>query len=181
MHLSAPLSVTLRVGCKSRSMNFFANKRAIPPILLLFFESVAFMTCSTKIWDTLPPINLCNSQNAQQEGVAGTELRGSLVHLLSGCCLKSNLAIEEKFFVNMARLHPHTYNCHLQRISKELFPGCVKLGEKVAFCLPTAGRRTQFFHPIFTQPGKVILQCNPVSAVKKQSCNKWKTSNQYNG
>ena len=28
-----------------------------------------------------------------------------------------------------------------------LFPGCVKLDEKVVFCLPTAGRRTQFFSP----------------------------------
>ena len=26
---------------------------------------------------------------------------------------------------------------HLQGTSKERFPGCVKLGEKVAFCLPT--------------------------------------------
>ena len=33
----------------------------------------------------------------------------------------------------------------------------MKLGEKVAFCLPTAGRRTQFFHPKFTQPGKSLL------------------------
>ena len=30
---------------------------------------------------------------------------------------------------------------------KKTIPGCVKLDEKVAFCLPTAGRRTQFFHP----------------------------------
>ena len=42
----------------------------------------------------------------------------------------------------------------LQGISKERFPGCVKLGEKVAFCSPTAGRRVQFFHPLFSQPGK---------------------------
>ena len=42
------------------------------------------------------------------------------------------------------------------------FPGCVKLGKKVAFCLPTAGRRTQFFHPKFTQPGKglIVQPCN---------------------
>ena len=45
----------------------------------------------------------------------------------------------------------------VQGTSKERFPGCVKLGEKYAICLPTAGRRTQFFHPIFTQPGKIIL------------------------
>ena len=46
----------------------------------------------------------------------------------------------------------------VQGTSKERFPGCVKLGEKVAFCLPTAGRRTQFFHPIFAQPGKHSLE-----------------------
>ena len=45
----------------------------------------------------------------------------------------------------------------LQGCTKRLFPGCVKLDERVAFCLPTAGRRTQFFHPIFTQPGKCLL------------------------
>ena len=46
----------------------------------------------------------------------------------------------------------------IQGTSRRLFPGCVKLGEKVALCLPTAGRRTQFFHPIFTQPGKHSLE-----------------------
>ena len=35
----------------------------------------------------------------------------------------------------------------VQGTSKERFPGCVKLGEKYAICLPTAGRRTQFFSP----------------------------------
>ena len=34
----------------------------------------------------------------------------------------------------------------------------MKLGEKVAFCLPTAGRKTQFFHPLFSQPGKHSLE-----------------------
>ena len=33
----------------------------------------------------------------------------------------------------------------------------MKLGEKVAFCLLTAGRRTQLSHPIFTQPGKGLI------------------------
>ena len=47
---------------------------------------------------------------------------------------------------------------HLQGTSKERFPGCVKLGKKVAFCLPTAGRRSQFYHPMFTQPGKHSLE-----------------------
>ena len=53
--------------------------------------------------------------------------------------------------------HGHFITSAGQGTSKERFPGCVKLSEKVAFCLPTAGRRTQFFHPIFTQRGKVIL------------------------
>ena len=45
----------------------------------------------------------------------------------------------------------------IQGTSKRLFQGFVKLGEKVAFCLPTAGRRTQFVHPKFTQSGKGLL------------------------
>ena len=45
----------------------------------------------------------------------------------------------------------------VQGCTKRLFPGLEKLGEKVAFFLPTAGRRTQFFHLIFTQPGKGLL------------------------
>ena len=43
---------------------------------------------------------------------------------------------------------------HLQVISKRLSPGCVKLHEKIAFCLPSAGRKTQFSHFTFTKPGK---------------------------
>ena len=50
----------------------------------------------------------------------------------------------------------HCWQC-IQDCTKRLFPGFVKLGEKVPFCLPTAGRRTQFFHPILTQPGKHLL------------------------
>ena len=33
----------------------------------------------------------------------------------------------------------------------------MKLGEQVAFCLPSAGRRTQLFHLIFTKPGAHLL------------------------
>ena len=36
---------------------------------------------------------------------------------------------------------------------EKTLPGCVTLGEKFAFFSPTAGRRAQLFHPIFTQPG----------------------------
>ena len=46
----------------------------------------------------------------------------------------------------------------LQGISKRLFPGCVKSGEKVAFCLPSAVRKTQIFHHIISQPGKSLLE-----------------------
>ena len=44
----------------------------------------------------------------------------------------------------------------LQGTSKRLFPGCVKLGEKVAFCLPTAGRKTQFFTPYSHNLGSIL-------------------------
>ena len=46
----------------------------------------------------------------------------------------------------------------LQGVSKKWAPGCVKLDEKVRFCLPSAGRRTQLFHHIFTQPGAYLLE-----------------------
>ena len=45
----------------------------------------------------------------------------------------------------------------VQGTSKRFFPGWVKSGEKVAFCLPTAGKQTQYFHHIFSQPGKSLL------------------------
>ena len=45
----------------------------------------------------------------------------------------------------------------IQGISRERFPGCVKLGEKVAFCLPTATKKTQFFNLVLTQPGAHFL------------------------
>ena len=46
----------------------------------------------------------------------------------------------------------------LQGIPKRSAPGCVKKGEKVAFYLPTAGRRVQLLHLIFTQPGAHLLE-----------------------
>ena len=54
---------------------------------------------------------------------------------------------------------PFTYDVHniVLGCTKRTFPGFVKLGEKVAFWLPTAGRRMQFFHLIFTQPWKGLL------------------------
>ena len=42
-------------------------------------------------------------------------------------------------------------------------PGCVKLGEKDVFCLPSVGRRMQLIHLIFTQPGVHLLE-HPVLA-----------------
>ena len=62
--------------------------------------------------------------------------------------------------------HPKEADCckticwvnSLQGISKRLFPGWVKSGLKVAFCLPSARRKTQYFHNIFSQPGKSLLE-----------------------
>ena len=46
----------------------------------------------------------------------------------------------------------------IQGTSKERFPGCVKLGEKLRFVyLLQAGERN-FFHLIFTQPGAHLLE-----------------------
>ena len=46
----------------------------------------------------------------------------------------------------------------LQGCTKRWSPGCVSLDEKVAFCLPTTGRRTQLFQPTFLQRGKSLLE-----------------------
>ena len=54
-----------------------SSGQSLLPLLLSLSPSVAFMTCSTKIWDTLPPINLCNSQNAQG-GERGLEVGGTV-------------------------------------------------------------------------------------------------------
>ena len=48
-------------------------------------------------------------------------------------------------------------------------PDCVKLDEKVVLCLPTAGRRTQFFHPTITQPGKSLLMHPCIDNIKLTS------------
>ena len=45
---------------------------------------------------------------------------------------------------------------NIQGCTKRIIPGCVKLGGKIVF-FTTAGRLTQYFHPIFTQPGKALL------------------------
>ena len=46
----------------------------------------------------------------------------------------------------------------IQRISKRLFPGSVILNGTFVVCFPTAGWIPQFFHPVFTQPGKSLLE-----------------------
>ena len=62
------------------------------------------------------------------------------------------------YYVRRVNCFGHKYEGkYVQGCIKRTFPGCVKLGEKVAFYLPTPDRRTHFFHPIFTQPGKGIL------------------------
>ena len=63
-----------------------------------------------------------------------------------------------KGFLGEGRVRTIVNPEQIQGTSKERFPGCVKCGEKVAFCLPNAGRRPQLFHPIFTKPGKHSLE-----------------------
>ena len=55
----------------------------------------------------------------------------------------------------------------VQGISKRLFPDCMKSGEKVAFCLPSAGRKTLCFHHIFSQPGKSLIE---IPCIVKNRC-----------
>ena len=45
-----------------------------------------------------------------------------------------------------------------QGCSTRQAPGCVKLGEKSRILSPTAGRRTQYFYLILTQPGARLSQ-----------------------
>ena len=46
----------------------------------------------------------------------------------------------------------------LQGTSKERFPGCVKFGGKLRFVYLLQAEERNFFHPIFTQPGKHSLE-----------------------
>ena len=46
----------------------------------------------------------------------------------------------------------------LKGCSKRWTPGCVILDEKVASCLTSAGRKTQFDHLIFSQSGANLLE-----------------------
>ena len=61
----------------------------------------------------------------------------------------------------LASKEPHNESLlldYVQVISKRWTPACVKLGKEVALCLPSAGRRAQLFHLIFTQPGAHLLE-----------------------
>ena len=45
----------------------------------------------------------------------------------------------------------------IQGCTKRWAQGYVRLGAKVAFCSPAAGKRMQFLNPIFTEPGVHLL------------------------
>ena len=64
---------------------------------------------------------------------------------------------------------------YLQGCTKRWAPGCVKLGEKVAFCFTTTGRRTQ----LFIKPGAHLLvhPCRKRESVCRLTCSmEWNTS-----
>ena len=52
---------------------------------------------------------------------------------------------------------------HIQGCTNRLFLGCVKVDEKVAFCLLTAVRRTHFFTPYSINLGRAFLRIPVVS------------------
>ena len=66
-----------------------------------------------------------------------------------GCC--DHL---QKHFSGLARWRSEI--CDILGCTKWLFPGDVKLDEYVAFCLPTAGRRAQFFTPYSQNLGRAF-------------------------
>ena len=51
----------------------------------------------------------------------------------------------------------------LQGCTKRNFPGCVKLDEKLAFCLPTVSRRIQLSNTYSHNPGELFwyFLCSP--------------------
>ena len=49
------------------------------------------------------------------------------------------------------------HRIHIQGWAKVRFPGSVIMRCRICVLLPAAGRRTQFFHLIFTKPGKHTL------------------------
>ena len=83
--------------------------------------------------------------------------------------------------------------CILQGASKITFPGSVNIMWNNCVCLPTAGMKTQFFHPLFSQPGKHSLEipCKPPSPSVRTSfwmvpdinynAEKWKSCNKDRG
>ena len=49
--------------------------------------------------------------------------------------------------VSVVAVRADMSHCGWRTFTAILFPGCVKLGEKIVFCVPTAGRITQFSYP----------------------------------
>ena len=52
---------------------------------------------------------------------------------------------------------PHGIGSYKQGITKRLRPGLVNERRKYSILLPAAGSRTQFFHLLFTKPGRSLL------------------------
>ena len=76
-----------------------------------------------------------NSQNDQRE---------ALIHMNGFAGLNGN----------KRPIKVRSDNVPEQGCTKRTFPCCVKLGEKVAFCLPTEGRKAQSFYLIFKKTWK---------------------------
>ena len=81
-------------------------------------------------------------------------------HLIVGnFTLRSERAIEVEYLALLSdrptklQVLRCAATCNLQEISKRLFPGWVKSGKKVAFCLSFAGKKLQCFHDIFCNLG----------------------------
>ena len=54
------------------------------------------------------------------------------------------------------------YWLYVQSCTRGTLPGCVKIGAKGVFCLPNAGRRTQFCTSYSHNLGRLFNKCNPV-------------------
>ena len=89
-------------------------------------------------------------ERASERGMCSRLQYNGLLTLASSCLLQATAT---------APLLPHT----IQGSAKRLRPGLVNMRRKNCVLLPAAGKRTQYFHLMFTKPGRSLL-AEPCSA-----------------
>ena len=76
------------------------------------------------------------------------------VHLFSDCIWLMIF----RFYDSLSFLGKCNSPANVYREPLKTLPRFCEVGWSSCVCLPTAGRKTQLFHPMFTQPGKSFLE-----------------------